>query len=534
MDNKKLLSDKLSSRYAKLETDRRPFLDRARQCAVLTIPAIMPPAGFGPSSQLPTPYQSLGARGVRTLASKLLLSLFPSSMPFFNYRLDDLTVQKLGNTRGEFEKALASREKAVCMELDTCVFRPSASVCLQHLVVTGNFCLHVPPDQKERAQGFRLDQYVVRRDNSGNLLELIIQESLDFSSVPEEIKKVLLTVDKYKEKVSEPDKLSDSPVRIFTVCYKHPIDGKWYTYQEAEDVFVTGSDGSYLDGELPYLVLRFSFQPGEDYGRGYVEEYLGDLDSLEALSETLVEGSAASARILFLVNPGGMTNIQVIEKAPNGAVRSGRAEDVQAMQVGKQQDLTVAKGQAEEIANRLAYAFLLHSAVQRQGERVTAEEIRYMAAELDDGLGGVYTLFAADFQLPSVRLFEKRMEKRLGQQKLPKETVHPVVVAGLEAIGRGHDQRNLRAFITDVYQTLTPPVAGRWMHVGELISRTGASYSVDMNGLVKTPDEVAAEQQQEMAMAMMQKLGPNAINQAGGIAQTGMQAGAEGEPPPEG
>ena len=58
-----------------------------------------------------------------------------------------------------------------------------------------------------------------------------------------------------------------------------------------------------------------------------------------------------------------------------------------------------------------------------------------MASELDDGLGGVYTLLSADYQLPSVRL-ERRMEKRLGVIKLAVDVVQVVIVTGIEAIGR--------------------------------------------------------------------------------------------------
>ena len=40
---------------------------------------------------------------------------------------------------------------------------------------------------------------------------------------------------------------------------------------------------------------------GESYGRGRVEEFIGDLKSLEALSQALVEGSAAAAKVVFTV-----------------------------------------------------------------------------------------------------------------------------------------------------------------------------------------------------------------------------------------
>jgi hypothetical protein len=473
----------------------------------------MPPQGFGASSQLPTPYQSLGARGVRTLASKFGLSLFPG-IPFFNYRLDDDTVEKLGTQRGEIEKGLASRERAVTMELDTSVFRPASVMTLIHLLITGNACVTIPPKQQDRCQVFRLDQYVTRRDASGNLLEAIIKETMDFASVPDEIKQALMGMEKFKD-ITEGHKLEEAPVDIYTHILLDE-KGMWQVYQDAEDVRVEGSEGSYKKDELPFLFLRFATQPTENYGRSYVEEYLGDLDSLEALSETLVEGSAASARILFLVDPAGTTSIQVVATAKNGDVKSGRAQDVTVMQVEKQADLRVAKEQAETIATRLSYAFLLHSSIQRNADRVTAEEIRYMASELDDALGGVYTLFAADFQLPAVRLFERRMEKRLGAKTMPKGMVHPVIVTGLQAIGRGHDQANLKRFVTDIITTLTPEIAIRYIKPLELISRAAAAYGIDTEGLIPTEQEVQASEQAAQQQQMLQQFGPQAIQQLGG------------------
>ncbi|WP_338419937.1 portal protein, partial [Xylella fastidiosa] len=66
----------------------------------------------------------------------------------------------------------------------------------------------------------------------------------------------------------------------------------------------------------------------------------------------------------------------------------GHRADTAYLQLGKQADLTVAKAVSDQIEARLSYAFMLNSAVQRTGERVTAEEIRYVASELEDTLGG--------------------------------------------------------------------------------------------------------------------------------------------------
>ena len=42
-----------------------------------------------------------------------------------------------------------------------------------------------------------------------------------------------------------------------------------------------GSEGQYKKDLMPWIALRMVHLDGEDYGRSFVEEYLGDLKSLE-------------------------------------------------------------------------------------------------------------------------------------------------------------------------------------------------------------------------------------------------------------
>ena len=43
---------------------RQNFIDRAREAALLTLPQLFPPEGSDSNTKYPTPYQSLGAKGV--------------------------------------------------------------------------------------------------------------------------------------------------------------------------------------------------------------------------------------------------------------------------------------------------------------------------------------------------------------------------------------------------------------------------------------------------------------------------------------
>ena len=180
---------------------------------------------------------------------------------------------------------------------------------------------------------------------------------------------------------------------------------------------------------------------------GYVEEYIGDLRSLEALTRAIVEGSAASSKVLFLVRPNGTTKQATLAQAPNGAIVQGDANDVTTLQVQKYNDFRVAQETALRITERLQFAFLLNSAVQRNAERVTAEEVRYMAQELETALGGVYSILSQEFQLPLVKLLLARLERTGKMPKMPKDAVKPQIVTGIEALGRGQDLNKLSQFL---------------------------------------------------------------------------------------
>jgi hypothetical protein len=519
-----------AERYAALHGAREVFLRRARDAATLTIPYLIPPLGFNATMSLPTPYQSLGARGVRNLASKLLLALFPTNTTFFKYEIDDFLLEEISKVgkvaRGDFELAMSRRERAIMVEINKALVRVVAAMALMHLIVAGNFLLHCP--KKGRARGFRLDQYVVRRDPEGNVLEIVVKEPLNIHTLPQKARDAIAARamdagdadgdddDKHK---GTGDKTSDLYTRIYL-----GDDGMWHVNQECEGVVIPDSDGTYPLEANEWLPLRWSTQPCEDYGRGYVEEFLGDLDSLEGLSETLVEGIAAVARVIFLVKPNGVTNIRMVSKARNGDVRAGNAEDVTVVQAAhKSADFQTAQKQAETIATRLSYAFMLNSTVQRNAERVTAEEIRYVAGELDDALGGLYTLLAAEFQLPVVAIYERRMQEQRKVPPLPKGVAEPTITTGLEAIGRGNDLQAMKAWVTDVIQVVGPDTAFKYIAPAEFLKRSAAAYGVDTSDLMRSDEEVKQSDQQAQLQELVQKLGPQAISAAGGLAQTAMQ-----------
>lgn len=120
--------------------------------------------------------------------------------------------------------------------------------------------------------------------------------------------------------------------------------------------------------------------------------------------------------MVFLVKPNGVTRAKDVMGAENGAAVAGQEGDIVPLQVNKHADMSVAERQIQVIVDRLGFAFLMHSAVQRQGERVTAEEVRFMANELENALGGSYSILSQEYQLPYVMRVIDRLTK---QKRLP-------------------------------------------------------------------------------------------------------------------
>jgi hypothetical protein len=503
-----------ASLYEKWKTDREPFLRRARECSRLTLPTLIPPEGHHGSTDLPTPWQAIGARGVNNLAAKMLMALLPVNTPPFRYSIDDFALEELTQQEGmraKVEEGLNKIERAVQSEIEATAIRVSAFEALKHFIVGGNGLLYLPPTGGLRV--FHLSRYVVRRDPMGTTMDIITEEEIEKDLLPDEVK-ALFPED-------EPDKKGkDDPLKIYTHVYR---DGrKWSVYQEINGVEVPKTRGTYPIDKCPWIPVRFIKVDGENYGRGYVEEYLGDLKSLEGLQQAIVEGAAMAAKVLFLVNPNGVTEMDDLAQAENGDFKEGVETDVSVLQTQKYNDFRVAKDTADGIETRLSYAFLLNSAVQRNGERVTAEEIRYVANELESALGGIYSILSQEFQLPLIKRLIYQMEKQKRLPVLPTNAVKPVIVAGLEALGRGNDLDKLDRFIAAVAQV---PEASQMINWDDYLTRRGTALGIDMKGLVKTQDQVLQEQQQAQQAALLQQGLNPAITQAGNLIKQGMQNG---------
>ena len=494
-------------RWEKLNGERESVLQRARDCADLTIPALMPPLGANENTRLPTPYQSLGARGVNNLASKLTLTLLPAGSPFYRFQIGaDAAEQMETDAKTQIEEGLRKIENRVGKGVENSNLRPVINITAKLLIVTGNACLHLPDEGDSRV--FNVSQYVVVRDAMGTVTEGVIKESVSPLTLPAEVRAIC--------QIDMPDGDSakkDEDVDVFTHVRLTP-EGKIEYHQEINDIMVPGSEGRSKAKDSPYIFLRWNALENENYGRGHCEEYLGDLRSLEDLTKSIVIFSAAAAKVIFLKNPSAVTKVEDLRDAESGDFVTGRREDIDVLQLEKFADFQVTKATLDDLTLRLSHGFLLTSGTIRHAERVTAEEVRLQAQELEDVLGGVYSVLSQELQQPLVNRLIARAKKKKDFPTLPEGAIDPVIVTGFDALGRGHELNRYRQYFSDGVALMGPEFMANFSaaRVAQLLA---TQHNVDIADLKKTEQEVAQEQQQNMAQTVMEKGTAPAVAAAG-------------------
>ncbi len=494
-------------RYNQLSTARQMFLDKAVDCSELTLPYLIDDdiSSRPNHKSLKIPWQSVGAKCVVTLAAKLMLAVLPPQTSFFKLQVRDDQLGKIMDPqmRSELDLSFSKMERMIMEYIAASNDRVAVHQALKHLIVGGNALIFM---HKDGIKTYPLTRYVVNRDGNGNVLEIVTKELIS-----RKVLDVELPEPQPNTGVDESSATNDD-VTIYTYIKLDKSSGRWVWHQEAFDKIIPDTRSTAPKNASPWLPLRFNTVDGEDYGRGRVEEFLGDLKSLDGLSQSLIEGAAAASKVVFLVSPSSTTKPATIAKAGNGAIVQGRPEDVAVIQVGKTADFSTAANMANAIEKRLLEAFLVMNI--RQAERVTAEEVRLTQLELEQQLGGIFSLLTVEFLIPYLNRTLLVLQRSNQIPKLPKDVVRPTIVAGVNALGRGQDRESLTQFVGTIAQTLGPEALMQYLNPLEAIKRLAAAQGIDVLNLVKTEEQMQQEMQQAQAAQVQQSL----VDQAGQMA----------------
>jgi len=526
------MKGKAEKRYGALVSTRSQFLERARDNAALTRPYIAREEGDDGNTPHTIPWSSSGAELTNNLTNKISLSLFPAGVTWVRLKAkndvlqpleDSLDESEFGEIKVEIDEALSGIEKEFVDVIEEDGDRVVLHDAVDHLVISGNYALgHAEEGQ---IRGIPLNRYVTRRDVMGNLVEFCIKDPMEWSTLPTDVKEAAI-----KAGNPNPDEMNsvesstggkESVIDVYT--YGKLSNGVFDVYTEVMGIEVEGSAATYNKEALPYHFLRFRVLEDEDYGRSYVEDYIGDLQSIEGMNQMLQEGGAALARFLLLVRPGSVTSKQQLMESRNGAVITGNVDDVGALRADKAGDLNFVLSLMDQISTRLDRAFLMNTAVQRSGDRVTAEEIRFVAQQLEDQLGTSYSNQVVSFQAPYARIKLKNAQRKGRVSKTPDNAIKASVITGAAALGRMAEIQLLDNLLLGGAQVMSqlPPNTIK-PHV--YMQKRAASLGVDSSGIVLTEEEQQAIVEQQQQAQLAQSVAPEAVRQSGQIIQNQQQS----------
>jgi hypothetical protein len=479
--------------YEKNKTKRQPYLDRAKQFAKVTMPSIMREDGDNESSEMPRNYvQSLGADCVNTLVSKMGLTLFPPSASSFRLVHD---IQNLDEQSAEdVNRLLSAATNKINKEIEKQNMRTYCMSALEQLIIVGCCIQEKIPNDGIKIHSLR--NFVATINDRGFCKEFCILEKTDEPPVPVE-------------------KEEDS-YDLYTYAKLNKETSRWEMFQEFDGNPISGSEKSFKEEDFPFEYIGFKWSDNEKYHRPYVEDYYGSLNSYDKINKVLTQGAIMSSKIIYFTNEaGGRTSIADVAGAENGAVIKGSAEDVTVLETKKNYDFQIPYQYRNELKDELQEAFLSKNSITRQAERVTAEEIRQMAQDLESKLTGLYSVV-------SVKIIKRYIKWILSELKLDLKSIEASLITGLNALGLSAEAVKLDNFMQRMFSLQMI----NYINPTTVISRYAEGFGIDINDLVKTAEQIQQEQQQAMLAQASQQMLDSAAQSGGEQAVQNMQGAA--------
>lgn len=515
LTNKMKVKDKSSrkdktilKRYEHLKVKREPFLTRARMFSSYTIPNLYP-LNFGQSNQgdgtNTTGWQSFGAKCANSITNKLVMTLFPPHTAFARLELTPKATEMLLaedlNVVDE-EGSLVNASKQALMEHERIAGRVGLGEALEHLAVGGSTCLYLPEGDDSNLINYPLDRFVCRRDKSGNLLELIIEESKAIDTFEPAVQMLIKSKGQQAQANANGNAEKDE-VNLYTrAIFKH---GFFHITQEVVGCEI-GQQYRVAPDKFPFIVLRWKTNYGEDYGRSLVEQHAGDFHVIQLLSESIAKGMILMSDVKYLVRAGSTTDVDHLIESPTGEFVYGNIDDIGVLQLEKYADFTPIANVLDKYERRVGESFML--GVQRDAERVTAYEVRKDALQMENSLGGAYTLLALTLQRPYFRLLLNRIDF-----SLPDQLVNTVITTGIEALSKMGDADKFMQWTEQMQAAATLPenVQAR-IKWGDFAKYSANQLSLELPYMMT--EEEYNEQQQAQAQAQQQNMAMEAAAKA--------------------
>lgn len=507
-------SETIRGQFLRLDGQRLERLSASEQYAYYTIPSVFPRVDVSDQHTSIGMLDSIGSAVANHFANKLVTTLFSPNRPFFRLAPNPTSpkVKRLHEARDgkdidEQTQAQAAfdalRDKFVSVEqnsvryLERIGYRTAATNAAKLLIITGDVVIRSQKGQKSAAYSMR--DYVCEKDLTGRDVTLIVRDTLVFGGLtPKQQSDVVEASNASGERRDfEPS----TSVQILTRL-SLTNDGRYKITQGIEDHdIVDDEDRIVTEKDSPFTHLSWNLTKGENYGRGLVEDFSGSFHMIDNMTNYQTRMAAKMADLKIMVDPASGVDVEQLNSSESGTYISGKPSAAAPLMSGMDQGLQYIEAIILMHKRQISAAFLYQTGQTRDAERVTAEEIRENAAELEIAHGGVYSRFAADWQSKAAQEAVSALGEDMG------DTVEPVIMTGMDSLSRVGEMQMIRLWMQDLAMLQGVPEDVRvWIKGGDFAQYAATQRGVDHGAFVKSDEERSAEVKQEQErMAAMQE-----------------------------
>lgn len=487
--------DRLDQLWETMKGERGDLQTRSEEYARWTLPYLCP-VDNQENDELDKADIVIGPRLVNHLANKIVDTMFPHDRPFFALTLTPDARHKLRKELGEdgeaqFAEAVRKDTSAIediaTRKMQLTLYRPQAVEAVKHLIVTGNVVIKRLDDGRRIVYGIK--DYCVRRRVDGEAYHVILRDAKLFGALPKAVQEFLR--DKGRKQYDE-----FTPCVLYT---EYKFDGSRWTRRQAVDDCMLANEKKFTPADLPILPMTWKLARGANYGRGLVEDHSTGFHQIDVLSRAALDMAGIMADIKFLVDPASGLDVTELNNSPRGSYHAGRDGDISTPANQRTLEIATVNDLIAKTERELAQAFLLNSSTVRDAERVTAEEIRYIAMELEGAFGGLYSRLALEWQKYEAEYAVGQIDFKTELPGSKLKAFEVIITTGLESLSREGQLDNLRRAITDLQMldavpeeiraTINPAKFQAWVFMNHAVKFKEFSY---------TPDEIAANNKAAM------------------------------------
>lgn len=476
--------------FTELKASRSSWEDNWELCAKYTMPQMYLEDSVRESGVEPEDLvigDSIGYEALNNFISQILKIAFPAQGAFFR------VTKKKGNTPN-FDALPKNKHDAIFRRLEdesmTALYKKGLhaqkTMLLGTMLCLGDVVYKVPKAKGEKIQVYDLNDVVLKRRRNGDITDIIICEGIEFKHLPEFARVILQTKGKRKYSM-------DDIVKFYTHVRLNE-HGKKTVAHSVDDISLD-TPVNFTPTELcEYQVGSLTLKRGSNYAIGVVQQYLPDIHKANVYADTATDTAVVGSLVNWAISPKANIRPDEFADREQGQPFGVNPADIQPIQANVGQHLQITQLMYNEIVQKLSRVFLLPNAIQRDAERVTAQEIRMISQRLEETHNGLKAMIAENLQRPLAHLgLDSIDDEELNKYK---GEVEISVVTAMEAQSRSMELDNMMASLGDttVLNSVPPQVQDR-IKLPEVLSTIFNSRNTNSDTFVKTEDEFQAEQQ---------------------------------------